>query len=232
MRRDATQCAHLAASLQLSSPTLLLPNSPAPPTAPLPPPPPPSALSRIRSAVPSFGEQSGVGQTRTPVRGFWSVSSPLSFDNIGFSKDDTWVPPPLPVTSPPLASVDEEGGAKRKSKPVRRPSIFWSAEKKRAAAEEATAAAAAAAAAAKPKQPERAAQPDAPELSVKVKYLLCAECDCGPLGYVVLPEAMQGGGLAHAVGQQINARDAKAASVEQPVFLIAADRVRYRFLKT
>ena len=72
----------------------------------------------------------------------------------------------------------------------------------------------------------------APEFTVK--YLLCAECDCGPLGYSILPQSLAGGGLAHQVGQEINsANGAGGGQMEENVprqeFLIAADRVRYRF---
>ncbi|CEH18902.1 Arylalkylamine N-acetyltransferase [Ceraceosorus bombacis] len=204
----------------LSSANLSLPNSPAPPSAPQPPPPPQSALSRIRSAVPSFGEQSGLGVTRTPVRGFWTLVSPLSFENIGFSKDAAWVVPDLPTSPNPssggMSPIDEEGSGKSARKPLakRKNSLFWNTtEKKRLAQEE----------------KEKGGSSD---LTVKVKYLLCAECDCGPLGYTVLPVGMQDGGFAKSVGEQIKP-DAQpsAQPAEPPIFLIAADRVRYRFLK-
>lgn len=167
----------------------------------------------------------------------------MSFDNIGFSKDDSWILPPLAHASPsnahsPLSPLSEEEGGKPTRKPTfgRKGSLFWNggAEKKRLEKERNEAIAAATAAAnATPKSPDLAATgEDAP--SVKVKYLLCAECDCGPLGYTVLSAGMQDGGLANSVGQQLNAASEEASEKpkpEPPVFLIAADRVRYRFPK-
>ncbi len=77
-------------------------------------------------------------------------------------------------------------------------------------------------------------EPEGPEYHVK--YLLCAECDCGPLGYTILPESMRGGGLANAVGQEINAANGAGGDggeeERQPPrqeFLLASDRVRYKF---
>ncbi|CAD6945371.1 unnamed protein product [Tilletia controversa] len=86
-----------------------------------------------------------------------------------------------------------------------------------------------------------AATPDTPQASVPsgpsltIKYLLCPECDCGPLGYVVISEEMKGGGLARAVAASQGGRDeggsgggGEQGSKRTMEYLIAADRVRYR----
>ncbi|KAE8252121.1 hypothetical protein A4X13_0g3700 [Tilletia indica] len=72
-----------------------------------------------------------------------------------------------------------------------------------------------------------------------IKYLLCPECDCGPLGYVVISEEMKGGGLARAVAASQGGRDeggsggdvggGAGAGKRKMEYLLAADRVRYRF---
>lgn len=71
------------------------------------------------------------------------------------------------------------------------------------------------------------------------KYLICGACDVGPLGYVLLPQKMQGGGLAQSVSETIDAHQggqapdiAPAEAVGHPntpkqELLVAVDRVRY-----
>lgn len=77
---------------------------------------------------------------------------------------------------------------------------------------------------------------------VKVKYLLCADCDCGPLGYTVLPSSLEGGNFAKEVGKQAagqfgggeNEQEEQAPAKQAPIaqlYFIAADRVRYRLPK-
>ncbi|KAK0555126.1 hypothetical protein OC846_000132 [Tilletia horrida] len=82
-----------------------------------------------------------------------------------------------------------------------------------------------------------ASEPESPTLpSLTIKYLLCPECDCGPLGYVVISDEMKGGGLARSVAASQGGRDeggkaegAGDAAKKKMEYLLAADRVRYRF---
>lgn len=72
---------------------------------------------------------------------------------------------------------------------------------------------------------------------VKVKYLLCADCDCGPLGYTVLPSSLEGGNFAKEVGKQAAGQfggeeeEQSKKAPEQQLYFVAADRVRYRLPK-
>lgn len=64
----------------------------------------------------------------------------------------------------------------------------------------------------------------------RIKYLTCGACDCGPLGYTILPATMQGGGLAQSVSDQIDAHQFGLPAPRSPArqqFFLAADRVRY-----
>lgn len=64
----------------------------------------------------------------------------------------------------------------------------------------------------------------------RIKYLTCGACDCGPLGYTILPASMQGGGLAQSVSNQIDAQQSGLPAARTPArqqFFLAADRVRY-----
>lgn len=72
---------------------------------------------------------------------------------------------------------------------------------------------------------------------VKVKYLLCADCDCGPLGYTVLPSSLEGGNFAKEVGKQAagqfggEGEEQPKKAPEMQLYFVAADRVRYRLPK-
>lgn len=234
----------------LASANLSLPNSPAPPSAPVPP--PPTSLNRIRSVL-------GSKRTSTPVRAFWCVYSPMAFDNVGFSKDDDWIPPLL---SPPLESANEKskGQVPERKKPTKRQSLFrgaseWLREGKEKQAqaqrerdrkkeeEEGSMPSPLSTGTATTSSFSISSDPTSPITDpVKVKYLLCADCDCGPLGYTVLPASLQGGKFAQEVGKsmgiqsssqdQASSEETKESQQEPPMYLIAADRVRYRFVKS
>ncbi|UZJ51316.1 hypothetical protein CBS101457_000636 [Exobasidium rhododendri] len=206
----------------LASANLTLPNSPSPPSAAAPP--PPKSLDRVRGALASTGSN----QISTPVQAFWCVYSPMAFENIGFSKDDDWTPP-ISMKSPQMNANDHDGSGKQtpeRKKPTKRGSLFRYPSEKRKEKE------------GKEKQlsmsSTEASSPVAASESVKVKYLLCADCDCGPLGYTVLPPSLQDGKFAQEVGKTLEGQHKPsqgAALQEPPVYLIAADRVRYRFIK-
>ncbi|GAK62549.1 acyl-CoA N-acyltransferase [Moesziomyces antarcticus] len=75
-----------------------------------------------------------------------------------------------------------------------------------------------------------------PGEELTVKYLLCPDCECGPLGFTILPTEMQGGRLAAEVGDQVEQMKggtlgAPGAAPKRPpqLFYLAADRVRYQF---
>ena len=212
-------------SAQLASTTHSLPDSPSPPTAPVPP--PPKSLERIRRALGSSSSS-----TSTPVRAFWCVYSPMAFENIGFSKDDDWVPP-ISVTSPRLSGSESDKAVPERKKPTKRGSLFRGPSERKKEGREKQAQMEKEGRE-KQAQMEREANDAAigsiPTESVKVKYLLCADCDCGPLGYTVLPSSLQDGKFAQEVGKTLEGQ-APESQQEPPVYLIAADRVRYRFVK-
>lgn len=81
---------------------------------------------------------------------------------------------------------------------------------------------------------------------VTVKYLLCPNCDTGPLGYTIVPEKLTGGKMGLEVGEELGKEQratqaqgggAGGAGRTTPpvrdiqIFLLAAERVRYRAVK-
>ena len=192
----------------------------------------------------------------TPGQAFWVVPTPLAFENISFSKDATWRPVPGALMTSPRA----EGGRRSPSQMTKEERKEWDREQKEKVKEQKEAGkrhkAEQKATAKRERQnsvllknshsPPRAVSPlrkssndeeaeeRPPPPGFTVKYLLCAECDCGPLGYTILPEGLTGGGLAQQVGEDIN--DAQNGGGQRDSmrqeFLIAADRVRYKFPRT
>ncbi|SCV69357.1 BQ2448_2377 [Microbotryum intermedium] len=97
--------------------------------------------------------------------GYWSLSSPLAFENIGFSGN---APPP-------------------------RPSLMTSA------------------------------QTETPSIATSaIKYLICADCDIGPLGW----HDTEGRDLGVEVAQENEGQTGNVRSGRE--FLLAVDRIRYR----
>lgn len=203
--------------------SLTLPNSPEPPSAPVPP--PPASLDRIRSAL---GTEKDVS-SGVAARPFWIVHSAMIFENIGFSKDTDWVPTPARSTRSPSVGEEATKNASdnsEKRNPLRRTSLFRGPSERRKDKENRE----------KDKldkiQPMSPASDSSQQAStppaVKVKYLLCADCDCGPLGYTVLPASLEGGNFAREVGKQAQGQEAEAPA---QLFFVAADRVRYRVPK-
>jgi hypothetical protein len=159
----------------------------------------------------------------------------MAFENIGFSKDDDWVPPPPPPS--PKATMND-GSDKRpepRKKPTKRASLFRrNSEKKKdreTRLETELSLSPGSQAAASLSEGNSTLGTPANTEPVKVKYLLCADCDCGPLGYTVLPPSLQGAKFAEEVGKTLEGQDSQKLQ-EPPVYLIAADRVRYRFIKS
>ncbi|PWZ02925.1 Mss4-like protein [Testicularia cyperi] len=74
-----------------------------------------------------------------------------------------------------------------------------------------------------------------PGEELTVKYLLCPDCECGPLGFSILPADMQDGKLAAQVGDQVERMKggtldpANVPKRPPQLFYLAADRVRYQF---
>ncbi|PWN24356.1 hypothetical protein BDZ90DRAFT_228931, partial [Jaminaea rosea] len=70
--------------------------------------------------------------------------------------------------------------------------------------------------------------------ALTVKYLLCANCDLGPLGYIIVRESLKAGKMGLQVGEGINSANS-AGSIEKSgeisIFLLAAEKVRYRYVK-
>jgi GNAT superfamily N-acetyltransferase len=250
----------------LMQPNLSLPNSPAPPAAPVPP-PPTASMDRVRSAL---GTSRAPSQTTAP-HVFWTVSSAMLFDNVGFSKDADWKMPPVPSAS--MSSYNSDGtsasnntengnekggnGSGERKKPVKRGSILratseWIAQKQDKARERRNTnvssengtkdnnalspgsfASSTFSSSSNSSNASNMASQGASSSAnvVKVKYLLCAECDCGPIGYTVLPSSMQDGGLARDVGNQTQGQPSQQSAKQEQIFFVAADRVRYRLPK-
>ncbi|TKY90154.1 hypothetical protein EX895_000152 [Sporisorium graminicola] len=228
----------------LSSPSLELPNSPSPPQAP---------------AFPLHAASAGVShRLLTSVKGFWMVAGPLQFDNVGFSRDLKWtVPLSNDPTSPKAGSSPASGSnslsnsvellgqrSKAQEKEAKEKQKKEDKERQREEKERRK----------KEKRDRKrtggSGSDDSdedvasllahlslgltPGEELTVKYLLCPDCECGPLGFTILPAEMQGGRLAAEVGDQVErlkggTREDSAPKRPPQVFYLAADRVRYLF---
>ncbi|PWN49518.1 Mss4-like protein [Violaceomyces palustris] len=197
----------------------------------------------------------GSNSLLTTVRGFWSVSGPLQFDNVGFSRDIKWTAPATSGGAQPNAGFTsaragyEEGGGvpssaivgegsqKERAKEIK--ALQKKEEKERAKEQKEQ----------RKKEKKKAALNGGGEdedvsnllshLSLgltpgeeyTVKYLVCADCECGPLGFTILPDEMQQGRLAAEVGEEIerSQRGEARRKARKQEFYLAADRVRYAF---
>lgn len=203
----------------LAAPEATLPNSPSPPACTSMA-PPPATLEKIRSAL---GTSTSVNEARTstPARPFWIVQSPMIFENVGFSKDADWTPPIVPSSDNKHAKgedSDGKGDVPSRKKPTKRTSLFKSPSERRREKESKELSKRETTSSLSPMSPmsdasnssssaQQARNLSASSASdqlakLKVKYLLCADCDCGPLGYTVLPISMQGGNFAQEVSKQ------------------------------
>ncbi|GAC96697.1 potential polyamine N-acetyl transferase [Pseudozyma hubeiensis SY62] len=225
----------------LSNPALQLPNSPSPPQAP---------------AFPLHAASAGVSnRLLTSVKGFWMVAGPLQFDNVGFSRDLTWTVPLGNDPTSPKATSDQASGlnvespasprtkaqekeARDRQKKEEKERLREEKEKRKKEKRDRK----------RPGSGSDESDEDVASLlshlslgltpgeEVTVKYLLCPDCECGPLGFTILPAEMQGGRLAAEVGDEVERRKGgtMTPSESKPkrppqVFYLAADRVRYQF---
>ncbi|WFD43559.1 hypothetical protein MPSI1_002222 [Malassezia psittaci] len=154
------------------------------------------------------------GRSLGPVRAFWDLNGPMQFDNVSFSKTTQWkVPEPSlsPTVSKSVSSAPEtvSGSARRAD------SRFQTGFSRRTPTQSSQAKAS--------ESVEMSSSIDTPSpysLGLSpgeerfVKYILCPDCGCGPLGFMVLPE---GNAAEHA---------ARNGYADVPCFL-AAYRVRY-----
>lgn len=150
-----------------------------------------------------------------PLRGFWHVPGPMSFDNISFSRDVTWVVPSrshtvaTPSRSNTSSSTDQVPESGHNTRRRRSDSVRGSLTSFR-----------------KPSRPvepiDTANAPSSPTEEYKldvqpgetrvVKYLTCPDCGCGPLGFMILPKE--------------SSNDSKSDVNSNDCF-VAAFRVRY-----
>ncbi|EPQ31842.1 uncharacterized protein PFL1_00041 [Pseudozyma flocculosa PF-1] len=212
----------------LSNPALELPNSPAPPQGP---------------AFPVQGASSGGTRLLTSVKGFWTVAGPLQFDNVGFSRDLKWTAPtpssPSPTSEAKVQDKEARAREKREEKERRKEDKAREKERRKQQRQRGNSGS------------DESSRSDedvssllahlslglTPGEEVTVKYLLCPDCECGPLGFTVLPEEMQGGRLAAEVGEQVDqmkggslaAGSQRQVKKKPQLFYLAAERVRYRF---
>ncbi|SAM72233.1 uncharacterized protein UBRO_00200 [Ustilago bromivora] len=233
----------------LSNPALELPNSPAPPQGPAFP---------LHAASPGINNR-----LLTTVKGFWMVAGPLQFDNVGFSRDMKWIVPlPNDPKSPTSENAPSGSGGnsmsnsvelnsqqKTKAQDKEAKDRLKKEEKERQREEKVR----------KKKEKRDRKRGGAgsgsdssdedvnsllshlslgltPGEELTVKYLLCPDCECGPLGFTILPKEMQGGRLAAEVGDQVErmkggTQGTEGAAPKRPpqMFYLAADRVRYIF---
>lgn len=213
----------------LSNPDLQLPNSPSPPQAP--------AFS-VHAASPGV-----TNRLLTNVKGFWVVNGPLQFDNVGFSRDQKWTVPKAAESSlsPRLGASDKEDKDKLKRDEKERKKELKAKEKRGKAREKRSGSG----------SDTSGSNEDVnlllahlslgltPDEELTIKYLLCPDCECGPLGFTILPTDLQGGQLAAEVGDQVErmkggTMSSSAAAPKRPpqLFYLAADRVRYHFERT
>lgn len=302
----------LAESGPLSDPRLSVESMPSH-SAPLPPTPqpPPAPASHIRALKErerehlknkkdgeTYSTRSTLPgappshETSTPIRPFWSLLNPMSFDNVAFSRDVKWTPPAPQQREGSGSSYDDAANAPgsgsrtppdadtgngngnggrgdangsnapttKVRKPVRRPTFF--SKKERVASgggseSPSSASSSSTATATTPggitishphRLPESAfsptgsspllssSSPGSPALGgrdpLTIKYILCGQCETGPLGYVIVPPKLANGKLGEQVGSQISGGGGGAGGTgDLQIYLLAAERVRYRFTK-
>ncbi|CDU23730.1 uncharacterized protein SPSC_02359 [Sporisorium scitamineum] len=228
----------------LSNPALELPNSPSPPLAP---------------AFPLHAASAGVShRLLTSVKGFWMVAGPLQFDNVGFSRDLKWTVPLGNDPTSPKTGANQPSGNNSMSNSVelsgQRSKAQEKEAKERQKKEERERQREEKERRKKEKRDRKRAGGSGSDESdedvssllshlslgltpgeeLTVKYLLCPDCECGPLGFTILPTEMQGGRLAAEVGNQVErikggTREDSAPKRLPQMFYLAADRVRYLF---
>lgn len=250
----------------LLDPKLSLPEKkyPKPPSGPLSNPvPAASSIDKAPRANISTQDLSGAG----PLRGFWSVNSPMSFENVGFSKDQEWIPPwvkdatsvenggagDLPnnqesISNPSSGNEKEKDldGKPKREKPTRKGTWRERVRERSFTGNFLSSSESESSPSSKEKEPtieDEKVYNEPPTLSLPksdrdpliVKFITCGECDCGPLGFTFLHKSQANGGLADQVSREIdgvnNAGGNRDRAVGQQELLVAADRVRYRFLK-
>lgn len=228
----------------LCNPELELPNSPSPPQGPAFP---------VHSASPGI-----TNRLLTTVKGFWMVAGPLQFDNVGFSRDMKWTVPTGNDSSTPVLGASASGNnsmsssveltaprTKAQDKEAREKQKREEKERQREEKERRK----------KEKRDRKRGGSGSdssdedigsllshlslgltPGEELTVKYLLCPDCECGPLGFTILPAEMQGGRLAAEVGDQVERMKGGTMGMEgaapkrsPQMFYLAADRVRYQF---
>lgn len=295
----------LAESGPLSDPNLSVSSMPAH-ASPLPPTPqpPPAPASHIRALKErerehlkakkdgeTYSTRSTLPgappshETSTPIRPFWSLLNPMSFENVAFSKDVKWTPP-LPhdrdgkqedeagtgsgIKTPPEDGASNGGsssaggqtatGASAPSqkvrKPVRRPTFFSKKDKDSSNSSAASSLqishphresssagySGSAGAAAGPGSPSAGASGANGATPLTIKYILCGNCETGPLGYVIIPPKLSDGRLGEQVGNELNSNNNNQSGGSNgsntpsgiqdiQIYLLAAERVRYRFVK-
>lgn len=126
-----------------------------------------------------------------PLRGFWHVPGPMSFENISFSRDVTWVVPsrshnfPTMSRSSTASSTDPASESGHNTRRRRSDSVRGSLPSFRRQT--------------RPIEPiETTSSVSSPSDDYKfdvqpgetrvVKYLTCPDCGCGPLGFMILPK--------------------------------------------
>lgn len=130
-----------------------------------------------------------VGNTIGAVRGFWQLDGPMQFDNVSFSKNTAWKVPEATVhlrspsrSSPGSIDLSSSHGSKRSDKSPR--GSFGSlrgAIQPLAQVEQSQT----------PPSTNNTESPVSlgltPGEERVVKYVLCPDCGCGPLGFMILP---------------------------------------------
>ena len=144
----------------------------------------PMLNAEIQARLPG-SELSTIG----PVRAFWALNGPMQFDNVSFSKNTAWkVPEPLPNSQEAArslpSSAESQGGSGRRPD-SRSPSTFAtrmnSMQSTLSKSDETNDSSM------PPRSKELFTLGLTPGEERVVKYILCPDCGCGPLGFMILP---------------------------------------------
>lgn len=118
-----------------------------------------------------------------PVRGFWHVPNPMGFDNVTFTRNMEWTVPspttPLPTSMARTSSSSNQHSRRRDSRnsmSTLRQTLRMHEAPQRESFDSAV-----------PDMPDDCHWDVTPGEVRTIKYIMCPDCGCGPLGFSILP---------------------------------------------
>ena len=126
--------------------------------------------------TPVLRQETGPARANGPVRAFWLLPGPMSFDNVSFSRDVQWRYPSAPST--PTSPVSSPP-SKAESFGLRRSSRMGSIGSSRRDSKSSTASDL------DPQTGETYSLGLTPDVDYTVKFIMCPDCDAGPLGFML-----------------------------------------------